>query len=124
MDSDADLLLAMSRDAVQAGGAAVDELRVEGGACVNDSPTQLQADVLGIPVVRPTALGTAYLAGLATGVFQGADERNALRQPERRFRPSMSPEPAPSGWRSGNMRFGRPCCDLLRMTAMHGAQLE
>ena len=58
----------MSRDAVAAGGAPVAELRVDGGACVNDLLMQFQADLLGIPVVRPkvietTALGAAYLAG-------------------------------------------------------------
>ena len=62
------LLQAMSRDAVAAGGAPVAELRVDGGACVNDLLMQFQADLLGIPVVRPqvietTALGAAYLAG-------------------------------------------------------------
>lgn len=61
------LLAAMSRDAVAAGGAPVSELRVDGGACVNDLLMQFQADLLGIPVVRPavvetTALGAAYLA--------------------------------------------------------------
>ena len=64
------LLQAMSRDAVAAGGAPVAELRVDGGACVNDLLMQFQADLLGIPVVRPqvietTALGAAYLAGLS-----------------------------------------------------------
>ena len=54
----------------------VDELRVDGGASVNDLLMQFQADLLGIPVVRPkvvetTALGAAYLAGLATGVYRG-----------------------------------------------------
>ena len=47
------LLQAMSRDAVAAGGAPVAELRVDGGACVNDLLMQFQADLLGIPVVRP-----------------------------------------------------------------------
>jgi glycerol kinase len=52
----------------------VTELRVDGGACVNNLLMQFQADLLGIPVVRPqvietTALGAAYLAGLACGVF-------------------------------------------------------
>ena len=69
------LLQAMSRDAVAAGGAPVAELRVDGGACVNDLLMQFQADLLGIPVVRPkvietTALGAAYLAGLAVGVYE------------------------------------------------------
>ena len=73
------LLQAMSRDAVAAGGAPVAELRVDGGACVNDLLMQFQADLLGMPVVRPqvietTALGAAYLAGLASGVYENLDE--------------------------------------------------
>ena len=72
----------MSRDAVAAGGAPVAELRVDGGACVNDLLMQFQADLLGIPVVRPkvietTALGAAYLAGLSCGVY--ARPRRARR---------------------------------------------
>ncbi|RZI84555.1 MAG: glycerol kinase, partial [Rubrivivax sp.] len=66
------LLQAMTRDAATHGGPPVSELRVDGGACVNDLLMQIQADLLGIPVVRPkvtetTALGAAYLAGLAVG---------------------------------------------------------
>ncbi|MEG0053929.1 MAG: glycerol kinase GlpK, partial [Comamonas sp.] len=77
------LLLAMSRDAVANGGRPVSELRVDGGACVNNLLMQFQADLLGIPVVRPacvetTALGAAYLAGLATGVYQSTEELSAL----------------------------------------------
>jgi glycerol kinase len=89
------LLHAMSRDAVEAGGARVSELRVDGGACVNDLLMQFQADLLGIPVVRPaitetTALGAAYLAGLATGVYRGTDELTDLWQVERRFLPTLA----------------------------------
>ncbi len=88
------LLQAMSRDAVAAGGAPVAELRVDGGACVNNLLMQFQADLLGIPVVRPvvtetTALGAAYLAGLATGVYKGLDELAAQWQVERVFQPSL-----------------------------------
>ena len=88
------LLLAMSRDAVQAGASAVSELRVDGGACVNDLLMQFQADLLGIPVVRPqvtetTALGAAYLAGLSTGVYSGTSELSAQWRAERRFLPTM-----------------------------------
>lgn len=88
------LLLAMSRDAVQAGAAAVTELRVDGGACVNDLLMQFQADLLGIPVVRPrvtetTALGAAYLAGLSTGVYRSTSELTSQWQAERRFLPTM-----------------------------------
>jgi glycerol kinase len=93
------LLQAMSRDAVQGGAAAVAELRVDGGACVNDLLMQFQADLLGIPVVRPevtetTALGAAYLAGLATGVYKNTDELAALWRAERRFLPTLAPERA------------------------------
>lgn len=89
------LLQAMSRDAVSAGAAAVSELRVDGGACVNDLLMQFQADLLGIPVVRPavtetTALGAAYLAGLTTGVYQSTAELSDLWKAERRFLPTMS----------------------------------
>ncbi|WP_019701401.1 glycerol kinase GlpK [Paracidovorax oryzae] len=89
------LLQAMSRDAVAAGGAPVSELRVDGGACVNDLLMQFQADLLGIPVVRPavietTALGAAYLAGLSSGVYAGTDALSALWRAERRFLPTLS----------------------------------
>jgi glycerol kinase len=89
------LLQAMSRDAVAAGGAPVSELRVDGGACVNDLLMQFQADLLGIPVVRPavtetTALGAAYLAGIASGVYRGTDELSALWKSQRRFLPTLS----------------------------------
>ena len=88
------LLLAMSRDAVANGGAAVSELRVDGGACVNNLLMQFQADLLGIPVVRPacvetTALGAAYLAGLSSGVYQSTQELSSLWKAERRFVPTM-----------------------------------
>jgi glycerol kinase len=93
------LLQAMSRDAVQTGAIAVNELRVDGGACVNDLLMQFQADLLGIPVVRSavtetTALGAAYLAGLSTGVYQSTVELSALWTSGRRFEPTMSPDKA------------------------------
>ena len=89
------LLLAMSRDAVTAGAAPVTELRVDGGACVNDLLMQFQADLLGIAVVRPavtetTALGAAYLAGLSSGLYAGTAELSAMWRAERSFIPSMS----------------------------------
>ncbi|MEY2890882.1 MAG: glycerol kinase [Pseudomonadota bacterium] len=88
------LLQAMSRDAVAAGAPAVSELRVDGGACVNNLLMQFQADLLGIPVVRPqvtetTALGAAYLAGLATGVWHNLDQLGSQWAVERRFTPTM-----------------------------------
>ena len=95
------LLQAMSRDAVANGGQPVSELRVDGGASVNNLLMQFQADLLGIPVVRPacvetTALGAAYLAGLSTGVYQSADELSALWKAERRFVPTLGKDRADS----------------------------
>ncbi len=95
------LLLAMSRDAVAAGAAPVTELRVDGGACVNDLLMQFQADLLGIAVVRPavtetTALGAAYLAGLSSGLYAGTAELSAMWRAERSFIPSMSRDQAGS----------------------------
>ena len=93
------LLQAMSRDGLAAGGGTVTELRVDGGACVNNLLMQFQADLLGIPVVRPqvietTALGAAYLAGLATGVYGSLDELASQWQVERRFLPTLPREQA------------------------------
>jgi glycerol kinase len=89
------LLLAMGRDAATVGSAAVTELRVDGGACVNNLLMQFQADLLGIPVLRPavtetTALGAAYLAGLSTGVYKSTAELADLWRAERRFLPTMA----------------------------------
>jgi glycerol kinase len=91
------LLQAMSRDLADSAG--VTELRVDGGACVNNLLMQFQADLLGIPVVRPqvietTALGAAYLAGLSCGVYAGLDELAAHWQAERTFHPTMPRERA------------------------------
>jgi len=93
------LLDAMSRDAVANGGRPVTELRVDGGACANDLLMQMQADLLGIPVVRPavietTALGAAYLAGLSTGLYAGCDELSAQWRAERSFLPALPQETA------------------------------
>lgn len=88
------LLEAMSRDVLAAGGAPLAELRVDGGASVNDLLLQFQADLLGLPVVRPqvaetTALGAAYLAGLASGVYRSTQELSTLWRAGRRFEPAM-----------------------------------
>ncbi len=93
------LLQAMSRDAVAAGARPVSELRVDGGACVNNLLMQFQADLLGIPVVRPkvvetTALGAAYLAGLATGVYANTQAIASLWQADQTFYPTLSPDRA------------------------------
>ena len=87
----ADVLEVMHADS----GIAVMELRVDGGATQNDRLMQFQADVLGVPVVRPkiyetTALGAAYLAGLAVGFWKNTDALAAQWQLDRRFEPAMS----------------------------------
>ena len=89
------LLQSMARDAQQAGVAAVTELRVDGGACINDLLMQFQADLLGIAVVRPvvtetTALGAAYLAGLSCGLYPNTGALRQLWKAERRFEPRIS----------------------------------
>jgi glycerol kinase len=86
----ADVLAAMQRDA----GRPLTELRVDGGASVNDLLMQFQADLLGVPVVRPrvtetTALGAAYLAGLGTGVWGSQAELAAAWRVDRRFEPAQ-----------------------------------
>ena len=91
------LLQAMSRDALASGGQAVNELRVDGGACVNNLLMQFQADLLGIPVVRPavtetTALGAAYLAGLHVGLYADLKELSDQWRAERTFYPNLSRE--------------------------------
>ena len=75
-------------------GTPLGALRVDGGAAVNDLLMQFQADVLGVPVVRPrvtetTALGAAYLAGLAVGFWASPDDLRASRQDDMRFEPRM-----------------------------------
>ncbi len=85
-----DVLDAMQRDA----GITLAGLRVDGGAAANDLLMQFQADILGVPVVRPqvletTALGAAYLAGLAVGYWKDAAEVAANWRIDREFEPSM-----------------------------------
>jgi glycerol kinase len=87
----ADLLEAMQKDA----GKNLTELRVDGGAAANDLLMQFQADILGVPVVRPkiletTALGAAYLAGLYTDVWKSREEIASQWQVDRRFEPRMA----------------------------------
>jgi glycerol kinase len=84
-------------EAVESETTPLAALRVDGGAAVNNLMMQFQADVLGVPVVRPrvtetTALGAAYLAGLATGFWAGPEELRAKRQNDTRFEPKMTPQ--------------------------------
>lgn len=98
-----DVLAAMQADA----GIRLKELRVDGGACVNNLLMQFQADVLGVPVMRPkvaetTALGAAYLAGLAVGFWKDQAEIARQWQLDKRFTPKMKPAARKSlieGWR-------------------------
>ena len=88
-----DLLEAIEEDS----GVRLDELRVDGGAAVNDLLLQFQADLLGVPVVRPagtetTALGAAYLAGLAVGFWESLSQIAGHRRRDRRFE-SVMPRP-------------------------------
>ena len=86
-----DVLSAMQNDA----GIALSELRVDGGAARNDMLMQFQSDILNVPVVRPvvtetTALGAAYLAGLAVGFWRSLEEIAAQWRVARRFEPKMA----------------------------------
>ena len=104
----AEVLLAMQRDARQ----PLVELRVDGGATSNDLLMQFQADLLGVPVVRPkvtetTALGAAYLAGLAVGFWASTDEVAANWQVDRRFEPAMSRDAADARLRQWERAVGR-----------------
>jgi glycerol kinase len=93
----ADVLHAMEKDA----GITLAELRVDGGATASNLLMQFQADLLGVPVVRPkvhetTALGAAYLAGLAVGFWKSPDDVKANWQVDRSFAPAMSRDQAGS----------------------------
>ena len=86
----AEVLLAMEKDSA----LKLRELRVDGGACVNNLLMQFQSDLLGVRVVRPgvsetTALGAAYLAGLAVGYWKNREEISKQWNVERRFEPAM-----------------------------------
>jgi len=97
-----DVLEAMEADS----GIKLKQLRVDGGASTNNLLMQLQADLLGVPVVRPkvaetTALGAAYLAGLAVGFWKSQAEIARQWQVDQKFEPAMKPaarEKVAAGW--------------------------
>ena len=103
----ADLIAAMQADSA----ISLTELRVDGGAARNNALMQFQADLLGVPVVRPkitetTALGAAFLAGLAVGYWQSSEEISRQWQVDRRFEPVMAKERVKSlraGWQRAVM---------------------
>jgi len=106
----ADVVAAMSADA----GLDLAELRVDGGAAANDLLCRFQADVLGVPVVRPritetTVLGAAFLAGLGAGVWTSLDEVAGVWQLDRRFEPRMDAAERArllAGWHEAVARSG------------------
>ncbi len=97
-----DVMSAMEQDA----GIKIGELKVDGGAVVNNLLMQFQADLIGIPVIRPettetTALGAAYLAGLAVGFWQGIEEIESQWKAERTFTSAINKaeqDKLMSGW--------------------------
>jgi len=113
-----ELLAAMNADS----GIALSELRVDGGAARNDLLMQMQADLLGIAVVRPrvlesTALGAAGLAGLAVGFWSGVDEFAAQWRAERRFEPAWD-----AGRREARLARWRQAVELAKGWARPPAQ--
>jgi glycerol kinase len=108
----AELLEAMQADS----GVTLSELRVDGGATANNLLMQFQADLLGVPVVRPkvmetTALGAAYLAGLATGFWKDQAEVAALWQRDATFEPEMGADERAARlgvWKAAVARLLRP----------------
>ncbi len=107
----ADVLRAMEADA----RIKLKELRVDGGACANNLLMQFQSNLLGVPVVRPkvtetTALGAAYLAGLAVGYWKDQQQIATQWQVDRRFTPSMTSgerKKLDAGWRKALERAKR-----------------
>lgn len=103
-----DVVEAMRRDL----GIPLKELRCDGGASVNSFLMQFQADILGVPVEVPgvpetTALGAAYLAGLATGYWQSREEIDGKWQMARRYTPEMTPETRDRLYAKWNRALGR-----------------
>ncbi|CAA9568138.1 MAG: Glycerol kinase [uncultured Thermomicrobiales bacterium] len=100
-------------DAMQAdSGIVLAELRVDGGASRNDLLMQIQANVLGVPVVRPknietTALGAAYLAGLGAGVWRDRNEVRGAWEVDRRFEPTWSEDERASRYAAWQAAVGR-----------------
>jgi glycerol kinase len=109
-----DVMEAMQADAGRASGDAIrlTTLKVDGGATVNDFLMQLQADILGVPVVRPTvnettALGAAYAAGLATGLWSGFDDLRANWGEDRTFAPAWGEDRRAEGYRGWKKAIAR-----------------
>ncbi len=114
-----DLMQAMTADAQAAGVVGATALRVDGGMVANEFVCQSLADIVGLPVERPrvietTALGAAYLAGLAAGVYKSVEDIAQRWQCERRFEPQMSAdarEARLAGWRDAVARVRQQRAD-------------
>ena len=103
-----DVLLAMEADS----GIEIKELRVDGGATGNNLLMQFQSDILRIPIVRPeiletTALGAAYLAGLAVGFWDSTEELQRLWKEEKKFTPSMKDDEVDQRMKKWNQAVGK-----------------
>lgn len=108
-----DVLKAMEADA----DIALSELRVDGGASANDLLMQMQADVLGVPVVRPrnvetTVLGAAYLAGIGAGIWEGREDVRESWEIDRRFEPRITESERQQRVDSWNDAVGRARSDV------------
>jgi len=107
-----DIVAAMEKDS----GVELTELRVDGGASSNDLLMQFQADILAVPVQRPqmletTAMGCAWLAGLAVKFWSGPEELRALAKADRRFDPAMPEQQRQAlyaGWQQAVARMATP----------------
>ena len=94
------------------GGAPLRKLQVDGGTCTNNFLMQFQADILGCRIVRPadtetTALGAAYLAGLACGIWKSQEELESFWKSERIFEPRMNADQRDTlyaGWKKAVAR--------------------
>ena len=103
-----EVLDAMTKDS----GVSITELRSDGGMVVNELLMQFQADILGVPVVRPrvietTALGAAYAAGLAVGYWQSTADIKANWGLDKRWRPAMAEERRTSLYAKWNKAVSR-----------------
>ena len=104
----ADVINVMKKDSE----IGLNELRVDGGASVNDLLMQMQADLIGVPVVRPkvtetTALGAAYLAGLATGFWKSVHELKNKWLEDKTFKPGGDPDDIRARWKMWNKALER-----------------
>lgn len=114
-----DVLTAMEADS----GIAMTALKVDGGACANNYLMQTMADISSLPVKRPccvetTALGAAYLAGLAVGYWKSTEEVLQNWAVDRKFTPPSPRKSAPRGSRAGTRRCAAPTAGRRRIDSL------